>query len=109
MFYRVTKEEQREGVVTSENISNLSSVRNETVYTTTETPEMSNWVRWMSAIGLRSAEDEDRMIGKKYFYNFCCTDRKSLENFTDIYIFTAITVATVLITLSRSFLFFSVS
>lgn len=50
------------------------------------------------------------MIGNIFsIFLLACTGDHSNFLFTDIYIFTAITVATVVITLSRSFLFFSVS
>lgn len=73
IFCRVTKEEARQDEIisSSANISNTFSVQNETVYTaiTTEAPELSFLDRMMSTIGLRSLQDEDRMIGK--LFSFC--------------------------------------
>ncbi|KAG4069579.1 hypothetical protein HA402_006945 [Bradysia odoriphaga] len=88
----VTKEERRqEEIVADSRMFNTSSVTSDSLYTETTTvgPDVGFFSKFLAEIGLRNLENEDRMI--------------------DIYIFSAITVATVVITLSRSFLFFSLA
>ncbi|KAJ6635777.1 putative multidrug resistance-associated protein lethal [Pseudolycoriella hygida] len=91
----VTKEEgrldvdARTGDVPVTLISQNESLFSSTTETMTPSQELGFLDTFMSSIGFRNLEDESRMI--------------------DIYIFTGITIATVVITLSRSFLFFTLA
>lgn len=109
----MTKEEKRqEELVADSRILNTSSVVRDTVFTeaTTVAPDVGFFSKFLSEIGLRNLENEDRMIGKiNLLFRKEILSTIIRHPFADIYIFSGITVATVIITLSRSFLFFSVS